>query len=390
MRSPKVLAMAQLLAILMMALGAVSFARDRHSRISETPKGPTKTIVHPKFGGVIFGFDVDQNGREGLFSEAVVNGNSDYATETFDLATGKIIKVVRHGKPGCCGDDDVTWGVVGTSVGLVEHQHSPRFDDLQITYRLLNPLSGNQVTGPWSDPEKKTAEIIGASRTQGASTNAFQVFNFATQLEYVYGSNVAQNTFGPVVQVASTPGIIGLNTKTNRAVVAVGDGNGFGATNVTQVDMASGAVTSFLGLGSGIVQGLAVDSEDDIAVTTTFADAGVEFYDLKTQAGFELTLPFIPQNCDDACAGFDVEFDPIHKLFLVAQPISSQQANSNFSTIYVYNRRGDLLETLNGFNFFTQRFDVFPVHIALHPSDRSGYVDVTNNVGVGAIQRFTY
>jgi hypothetical protein len=74
----------------------------------------------------------------------------------------------------------------------------------------------------------------------------------------------------------------------------------------------------------------------------------------------------------------------------VAQPISSQQPNSNFSTIYVYNRQGTLLETLNKFNFFTQRFDVFPVHMAIHPSERSGFVDVTNSLGVGAIQSFTY
>jgi hypothetical protein len=125
-------------------------------------------------------------------------------------------------------------------------------------------------------------------------------------------------------------------------------------------------------------------------VTTTFGDAGVEFYDLKNQTGFEEILPFIPENCDNACTGVDVEFDPIHKLFLVAQPISSQQQNSDFSTIYVYNKQGTLLETLNGFNFYTERFDVFPVHMAIHPSDRSGFVDVTNSIGVGSIQSFTY
>ena len=74
----------------------------------------------------------------------------------------------------------------------------------------------------------------------------------------------------------------------------------------------------------------------------------------------------------------------------MAQPISSQQQNSTFSTIYVYNRQGTLLETLNKFNFFTQRFDVFPASMAIHPSERSGFVDVTNSIGVGASQSFTY
>jgi hypothetical protein len=28
--------------------------------------------------------------------------------------------------------------------------------------------------------------------------------------------------------------------------------------------------------------------------------------------------------------------------------------------------------------------------MAIHPSERSGFVDVTNSLGVGAIQSFTY
>jgi hypothetical protein len=372
-------------------LGCFCFAAAQTSKnVSNTLKGPGTVIVHPALGGTIFGFDVDQNGTEGLLSEAIGSGECPYATETFDQKTGKIIKVVRKGKSAGCGDDDVTWGIVGSSVGLVEHQHSPTFDHLEMSFPVLNPLDGNQVTGLWVTPEKKTAEIWGVSRNQSTPMNAFQVYDFSTMLFYVYGSDVAKNTFGPVIQIGSYPGIIGLNTKTNTAVVLASDGNDFGASYVNQVDLTSGKVKTFLGIGSGQVMGLAVDSEDDIAVTTTFVDTGVEFYDLKKQTGFEVILPFIPENCDNACTGVDVEYDPIHKLFLVAQPISSQQQNSNFSTIYVYNRKGTLLETLNGLNFVTQRFDVFPVHMAIHPSERSGFVDVTNSLGVGAIQSFTY
>jgi hypothetical protein len=391
MRNVKFSALSLGLTFVVALLGCAGFAAAQTSNyISKTPKGPGKVIVHPALGGVIFGFDVDQNGSEGFLSEAVLSGDCPYATETFDQKTGKIIKVVRRGKSVGCGDDDVTWGVVGASVGLVEHQHSPTFDHLRMNFPLLNPLDGNQVTGSWASPFKKTAEIEGVSRNQGTPMNAVQFYDFTTMMEYVVGSNVAKNELGPVVQITSIPGIIGLNTKTNNAVVMVGDGNPFGQSYVKQIDVAAGKIKSFLGTGSGQVMGLAVDSEDDMAVTTTFGDAGVEFYDLKNQTGFEVILPFIPENCNNACTGADVEFDPIHKLFLVAQPISSQQSNPNFSTIYVYNRRGTLLETLNGFNFVGQRFDVFPVHMALHPSELSGFVDVTNNLGVGSVQSFTY
>lgn len=346
--------------------------------------GPGNVIVHPALGGTIFGFDIDQNGTEGLLSEST---GCTYATETFDQATGNIVKVVRKGHSANCADDDVTWGVAGTSVGLVEHQHSPSFDHLQMSFQLLNPLEGNQFTGSWLPPGKGTAYILGASRNQGTPVNAYQVYDVDTMMLYVYGSDVAGNRFGPVTQIASYPGIIGLNTKTNIAVVFTSNGQPFGPSYINQVDLAKGTVTTFLGIGSGIVQGIAVDSADNIAVTTTYGDSAVEFYDLTTEAAISYSI--LPNCFSPACSGFDVEFDPIHKVFLVAQPITSQEGNET-STIYVYDTQGDVLETLNGFNFYTQRFDVFPVHIALHPSERSGFVDVTNNLGVGALQSFTY
>ena len=153
-------------------LGCFAFAAAQTSKsVSKTPKGAGKVIVHPKLGGTIFEFDVDQNGTEGFLSEGIGYGSCPYASETFDQKSGKIIKVVRRGKSKGCGDDDVTWGVVGTSVGLVEHQHSPTFDHLQMSFPVLNPLDGNQVTGSWLSPFKKTAEIEGVSRNQGTHTH---------------------------------------------------------------------------------------------------------------------------------------------------------------------------------------------------------------------------
>jgi hypothetical protein len=349
--------------------------------------GPGNVIVHPALGGTIFGFDVDQNGTEGLLSESLTTAKDClYATETFNQSTGAIVKVVRKDVSKTCGNDDVTWGVVGTSVGLVEHQRSPVFDELEMTFPVLNPLSGNKFTGDWKLKNKRD-EIVAASRNQGTSMNAFQIFDFDTGMEYLIGSDVAANQIGPAIQVTSTYGIIGLNTNTGLAVVPIQIDGSYGPSNITQVDLTSGTQTMFTGIGSGQVLGLGVDSADNIAVTTTYGDSAVEFYDLANQT--VIAYDQLP-NCDNpACAGADVEFDPINKLFLVAQPITSVGVGQT-STIFVYNTQGDLIETLNNFNFYTQRFDVLPVHIALHPSQRSGFVDVTNSIGVGAIQSFTY
>ena len=78
--------------------------------------------MHSKFGGQIFGFDIDQNGTEGVLSEAKGLNNGDVlaAVETFDQATGKILTVVGETRTQ---DNFLTLGIVGTSVGLVEREH---------------------------------------------------------------------------------------------------------------------------------------------------------------------------------------------------------------------------------------------------------------------------
>jgi hypothetical protein len=63
---------------------------------SEPAVAPSSVIVHSKFGGQIFGFDIDPNGNEGILSESTSLPGGRYlaAVETFDQTTGNIIKVV--------------------------------------------------------------------------------------------------------------------------------------------------------------------------------------------------------------------------------------------------------------------------------------------------------
>jgi hypothetical protein len=82
--------------------------------------GPGDVIVHGKFGGDIFGFEVDPNGTEGLICEAVGNpdGTVTAAVETFNQATGRIIRVLSRTNTQ---DDFIGWSVAG-SIGLFEHE----------------------------------------------------------------------------------------------------------------------------------------------------------------------------------------------------------------------------------------------------------------------------
>ena len=358
---------------------------------SEPQSGPAGSIiVHSKFGGQIFGFDIDQNGTEGVLSEAKImtNGNVLATVETFDQTTGKILRVVAETQTQ---DDFITLGVVGTSVGLFEHEHEISFLHVQRTFETINPLGGNKVTGKWTPPIGTQHLIEGVSRTQGAANNAvFAYDNSGNFIPYVFSTNVAANTFGPVIHIsdslnfASVPPPIALNTVTNIAVLGGGDGC-FGCLPVIGLaNLTKGTFTEFTGIGFGFVNGVAVDSADNIACTTTEDDASVEFYDLATQTGFTVVLPNSGEN--QIFSGADVEFDAIHKLFLVAQPVSS--SSSSGSTIYVYDTKGVLQETLNGFSF-SNAGNVIAMYIALNPTKRTGFVDGPSS-SVSEIQGFAY
>ena len=159
---------------ILMVFGFFIFAAGAYSQdavFAPNPDaGPETIFVHSKFGGQIFGFDIDQNGTEGLLSEAqtLANGNVLAAVETFDQATGKIITVMAKTQTQ---DDFVTMGVVGNGVGLVEHEHVVSFLHVVRTFHTSNPLSSNKVTGVWTPPigTQHLIEPASVSRSQGVS-----------------------------------------------------------------------------------------------------------------------------------------------------------------------------------------------------------------------------
>jgi hypothetical protein len=354
--------------------------------------GPNNIFVHSKFGGQIFGFDIDQNGTEGVLAESLIlsNGNIEAAVETFDQATGKILDVVTKTTNQ---DDFIGLGVVGTSVGLYEHEHEVSLLHVQRTFSTINPLSANKTTGSWTPPLGSTHLLSEVSRNQGSTNNAVfaQDNSGSTFIPWVFSSNVAKNTFGPVIKVndsfnfGSVVPPMAYNTVTNQAVL--GGGNGcFGCPPVLGlVDLTKGTLTEFNGSGFGFINGIAVDSADNIACTTTEDDATVEFYDLTTRNPTAVVL--LPgSGGQQIFSGADVEYDATHKLFLVAQPVSSSSTSG--STIYVYDTKGNLQETLNGFSF-SNASNVIPMHIALKPGTRTGFVDGPSG-NVNEVQGVTY
>ncbi len=350
-----------------------------------------KIIVHSKFGGQIFGFDIDQNGTEGVLSESqtLSNGLVLAAVETFDQRTGQILSVVTKTQTS---DDFVTLGVVGNGVGLIDHEIEMSLFHVTRFFQIINPLSANEFTGSWTPPFGKQDIIMpgGVSRSQGVSNVAVFVYDNSGQfIPKVFSSNVGANTFGPVTKITdsnnfgSIPPPIAYDSATNQAILGGGPGCFLCLPVIGVVDLTNATFSEFRGTGFGFINGIAVDSDDGIFVTTTEDDANVEFYNLSTQTGFTVQLP--NSGGQQFYSGADIEYDPIHKWFFVGQPNSSV---SSGSTIYIYDIHGNLRKTLNGFKF-SNTFNVVAMHIALHPTWRTGFVDGPDQ-GVTEIQSFIY
>jgi len=342
-------------------------------------------IVQSMFGGEIFGFGIDQTGTDGVLAEAqdLPSGKVLAAIETFDQTTGAIIKVVQQTQSH---DDFLTLGVVGRSVGLVEHEHVVHLFDIKRTYLVLDPLRRNRITGKWTPPVDTGHLVSSVCRNQGTDNVAVFAEDFTGNFQpFVFSSNVAANTFGPVVTITDdnfTSGLPALayDDATNQAVLGAPQlGNPFVPGWIATVDLAVGTFTKFSSVGEGDVNGLAVDPVTGTACTTTEIDFSVEFYDLATHAGSTQILPNAP---NQFYSGADVEFDALNKLFLVAQPNSSTAFSG--SSIHVYDVGGNFIESINGLDFT----NVFNVFIALRPSKRIGFV--IGGPGLTQIQSFSY
>ena len=366
---------------------------SEESRFQVNPNvGAGDVIVHGRLGGLIFGFEVDPNGTEGLLCEAVSNadGTVSARVETFSQATGRIIRVLAGSESQ---DDFVALGVAG-SVGLVEREHVRGLFNVRRTFATINPLAGNMINGQWTPPidPKQIVNQVKPS-LDGSPNAAVYALSVSTNLNpVVFSSNLADNTFGPVIDITDpdftqeAPPVIAFDPIGNQAILGHDKPSPFILPPVIGfVDLATGSFVKRNGLGLGVINGIAVDSEDGVLCTDTSFDSAVQFYDLSNFSGISVFLPgHNPQT--STASGGDIEFDPINKLFLVAQPFSDGQLN-NGSSVHVFDLTGNLVESIDGLNF--QGGDnVFPVHITLNPNDRIGFVngpDLTT-----AIQSFNY
>jgi hypothetical protein len=312
--------------------------------------GPT---VSPKVPGTILGFDIDQNGTDGVLADCC-GRTLQVSLETFDQRTGKITKVVGKGGENASYAVD---GILAHDIGFIDHNG----------YELMNPVTGEKLNGTWTPP---------------ASFSVWQIAeNQSTSLQAILGfSPSGQTSVAAVDVLRKTAKVIALNqlefgigavpviaedSATNQAVVAANDGSLYTRPNLDIIDLRSGKSTVFQGIGYGSVNGIGIDSKTDTAATTTNTDAGIEFYNLKTQASFEVNFPNSGSD-PELHSGSGLAMDPVNGLCIVGQPVSG--GGTQASAIWVVDEKGDFLDEIAGFDFW---WDDGPL---INPNKRIGFI----------------
>jgi hypothetical protein len=347
--------------------------------------------------GQIFGFDIDQNGNDGLLASAL---SGEISVQTFNETTGTITKTIGSITGNrVMSDDYVADGIFAGDVGLVDFQKADGLTGkrpVHDMYHLLNPLTKNHLNGRWIPPVK-LFNVLEWAPNQSTSTSVVYGYQREGSVpSELIVSDVGKNTFGKVISLSSTDFSQGTqpqlaeDTVNNLAVMATSPS--FGAAGgpppvIWTVDLKSGKKTHFSGVscpgsvGCGYANGIGYDSSTGIACTTTELDAGVEFYNVAKQAGIRVQLP---NNASQLSAGDFVANDAVNGLFLIAQPVSSTSGSG--SSIQVYNESGTLEESINGFSF-SDASTVIPVRISINPTSRTGWV---NGPQADQLQEFTY
>ena len=341
-------------------------------------------------GSQIFGFDIDQNGNDGVLATAT-------SVETFDQDTGKIVTSIVTKNPAV--NSYSVDGIFTGDAGLVTHYITPKGQIYaRRVYALMNPVTGNKFTGAWTPP-LHDIDVQLTAENQTTSTSAL----FAIELKNndapdLIISNVAQNTFGKIVKL--DPNFFSLGngpqlsqyTAGNQAVMA--ESPDYGAVGGQAplnflFDMTTGKSTSFAGYNNGpfhagYVNGLATDPNTGISATDTELNAQVELYDMAKQAGITAVQLPCTHDADQTYSGSGISVDPVNKLFLVTETYNAC-TNGSGSAIVVFDETGKYIETISGFAFAIG--EPGPV---LNPSKRMGWAFAGPGENFAQLQQFFY
>jgi hypothetical protein len=371
-------------------------ASSAHSATLAPHKVGLGKVLTTKDNVQIYGFDIDQNGDDGVLSSAGYQGNSFVVdVETFDQNSGKITKsfATKNSARNSYGVDGIFTG----DVGLITHYIIPKGQIYaRRVYDVMNPVTANRFTGSWTPPIKDV-DIQLAAENQSTSTGVVFVIELKNNdAPDLIVSDVANNTFGKVIHLdpdyfsLSNGPQLGQYTAANEAVMAESpDGGAVGGDAPINFvfDLKTGKNTQFNGYNNGPyhagdVNGLATDPNSGVTATDTELNAQVEFYDMAEQT--DITAVQLPctGDADQGSSGAGIAIDPVNQLFLVTENYNA--CTGSGSAIIVYDESGNYVETISGFNF-----PVAEPAPALNPSKRMGWA-FSGPRGFSQLQQFFY
>ncbi len=381
----KVSLSAAVAAAILAASPAISASPMQH------PVGLGKVLTS-KDGGQIFGFDIDQNGDDGVLATAS-------SVEIFDQNSGKITKSIatRNLARNSYSAD----GIFSGDVGLITHYITPKGQIYaRRAYQVLNPVTGNKLNGKWTPP-LNDVDIKLVAENQATSTSVVYVIELKKQdLPDLIVSNIGANTFGKTIRLdpnyfsLGNGPQLGQFTADNKAVMA--ESPDYGAVGGEPpinflFDLKTGKSTRFNGYNNGPyhagdVNGLATDPNSGVTATTTELNAQVEFYDMANQTGIAAVQLPCTGDSDQLYSGSGIAIDPVNKLFLVTE-LSDACNGGSGSAIVVYDEGGNYVETVSGFQFTSDVVIAPPA--ALNPGKRMGWA-FGGPDGVSQLQQFFY
>jgi hypothetical protein len=357
-------------------------------------------IVQDQFGGLIFGWDMNQSGDDGVLSETVTqqDGSDLNVIETFDQTSGKITKIVQK-RVTSSSIEPVVRAVGGNDVGIIDVEHV--FLSKGVTrndhFAFMNPVSRGKINARSTPPREHDVVPNFVTNNQASSSQIMMALyrdKHGDDQVGMYAYDTARNAWGKRLEF---PRQFLFTLETNYAAVDGATNEGvFGYLGRSRynphesptfyvVDAATGKhLRSFTGLGYGLPNGMAIDPTTGTMCTTTAGDMDVEFYHLATGKGKAVQIPVLFGG-GPLTNGAAVAADPVNHLFLVAQ-LNSTFSSQGGSTIIVYDEHGKLVEYINGFSFLNN-FSVIVPHVAVNPANRTGYV---NGPNLNELQEFTY
>jgi len=276
----------------------------RASHLRSYPYGPYANaraglgkVLTTKDGGQIYGFDINQNGDDGVLASAQTiddQGDLLVSMESFDQDTGKITSLFAKykGLRNSYGVD----GIFAGDVALVTHFVTPKGTIYaKRFYDEMNPVTAKKFTGPWTSPINDI-DIEQWAENQTTTTGVV----FAIELKkqdnpILVVTDVAANTVSNTIKL--NPNLLSLGngpqlgqyTAANEAILAASpDGGAVGGSPPVNVivDLKTGKTKQFNGYNNGFyhagdVNGEAVDPNTGVSVTDTELNAQVEFYDMN-------------------------------------------------------------------------------------------------------------